>query len=135
MRTIYWRKIRADSVIGFGSEFYRGEMRWDHLLNHAGKVRTALTLGYDQTAIGNQRKAQDRMVVVRERAVDQPIGSKVRLHAGVDSTVDSYRVTQPVYDDPDNPVSARFQELFRRGGTWLSERMARLRSNYRRASS
>lgn len=99
------------SVIGFGSEFYRGEMRWDHLLNHAGKVRTALTLGYDQTAIGNQRKAQDRMVVVRSE-LDQPIGTKVRLHAGVDSTVDNYRVTQPVYDDPDNPMSARFQELF-----------------------
>lgn len=105
------QKQEGVSVIGFGSEFYRGDLRWDRLLDHGGKVRTAVTLGYDQTAIGSQRKAQDRMLVVRSE-LDQPIGSHLRLRAGVDSTLDGYRVTAPVYDDPDSPMTAQMQELF-----------------------
>ncbi len=99
------------STIGFGTEFYRGELRWDHQLEHDGTVRTAVTLGYDQTAIGGQRNAQDRMLNVRSE-VTQPLGHSVTLRAGVDTLLDSYRVTTPLYDDPDNPLSQRFQSLF-----------------------
>jgi len=99
------------STIGFGSEFYRGDTRWDHSLSNGGKVRTAITLGYDQTAIGGQRNAQDRMLGVRSE-LDQPIGSNVRWRFGVDTVRDSYKVTKPLFDDPDNPTSQRFQSLF-----------------------
>lgn len=99
------------STIGFGTEFYRGEMRWDHSLPHDGSVRTAVTLGYDQTAMGGQRNAQDRMFGVRSE-VFQPLGRSVTLRTGVDSILDGYRVTTPLYDDPDNPNSQRFNSLF-----------------------
>lgn len=99
------------STIGFGSEFYRGELRWDHSLPKGGSVRTAVTLGYDQTAIGGQRNAQDRMLGVRSEVV-KPLGSHVRLRTGFDTLRDGYRVTTPIYDDPDNPNSQRFQSLF-----------------------
>jgi hypothetical protein len=99
------------STIGFGSEFYRGDARWDHHFRRGGQVRTAVTLGYDQTAIGGQRNAQDRMIGVRTE-LDEPVGSNVRWRFGVDTVRDSYKVTKPLYDDPDNPTSQRFQSLF-----------------------
>jgi len=99
------------TTIGFGTEFYRGELRWDHQLEHDGTVRTAITLGYDQTAIGGQRNAQDRMFGVRSE-VTKPLSRDVTFRAGVDSMLDGYRVTTPLYDDPDNPSSKLFNSLF-----------------------
>ncbi len=99
------------STIGFGSEFYRGQLRWDHRLASGGQVRTSMTLGYDQTSIGGQRNAQDRMLAVRSE-LDQPLNSYLRFRVGIDTMRDGYRVTKPVYDDPDNPQSQRFQDTF-----------------------
>lgn len=99
------------STIGFGTEFYRSELRWDHRLGSDGRVRTAVTLGYDQTAIGGERNAQDRMLGVRTD-FENGIARHVRLRAGVDSLADAYRVTNPIHDDPDNPNSQRFRNLF-----------------------
>jgi TonB family protein len=99
------------STIGFGTEFYRGELRWDRQLPDDGRVRTAVTLGYDQTAMGGQRNAQDRMIGVRSE-VEKQLSGSVRLRTGVDSLLDSYRITTPLYDDPDNPNSKLFNSLF-----------------------
>ncbi|MBN1610645.1 MAG: TonB family protein [Polyangiaceae bacterium] len=99
------------STIGFGSEFYRGDLRWDHTLGPGSRVRTAVTLGFDQTAIGGERNAQDRLVGARTE-LDQLLAPTVHLHAGIDSVLDSYRVTTPLYADPDDPNLRRFSDQF-----------------------
>jgi TonB family protein len=105
------QEVNGISTIGFGSEFYRGDLRWDHTLGPNSRVRTAVTLGFDQTAIGGERNAQDRMIGVRTELAQQ-LGPTVHLHAGVDSVLDSYRVTTPLYADPDDPSVERFNDLF-----------------------
>jgi TonB family protein len=99
------------STIGFGSEFYRGDLRWDHTVGPKSRVRTAVTLGFDQTAIGGERNAQDRMVGVRTE-LDEQLGPSVHLHAGADSVLDAYRVTTPPYVDRDDPGIERFNDQF-----------------------
>lgn len=99
------------SSIGFGSEFYRGELRWDRQLDGGGRMRTAITGGFDQTAIGGERNAQDRLAGFRTE-FEKPIGTNLRLRAGFDGTLDAYRVTNPIHDDPDNPNSQLFRDLF-----------------------
>ncbi len=99
------------STIGFGSEFYRGEVRWDRKLGAGGRLRTAVTAGFDQTAVGGERKAQNRLGGLRVE-LDQRFGHRLRLRAGLDGMLESYRVTNPIHGDPDDPDSRTFQALF-----------------------
>jgi hypothetical protein len=99
------------TTIGFGSEFYRAELRWDKRLPGNGRLRTAFTLGFDQTAMGGERNAQDRLFGLRTE-FERQLTRSARLRAGVDSMMDAYRITDPLYDDPDAPNRDLFRKLF-----------------------
>jgi hypothetical protein len=99
------------STVRFGTEFYRGELRWDRKLSDGGRVRTAFTLGYDQSAMGGMINAQNRMGGMRTE-LDKPLGSKLRIRAGMDGLLESYRVTSVPYEDPDDPERGFAQRLF-----------------------
>ena len=88
----------------FASEFHRADLRWDHALGENGHVRTAATVGFDQTKIEGRRSASDLMLGVRA-ALEQPIGRHVVLRAGADLTVDDYASDAlPRYSDDDDVV-------------------------------
>jgi TonB family protein len=95
----------------FGSEFYRLDLRYDHSFEGGSSIRAAVTLGFDQTKLGQLRNTQDRMVGLR-LALNHPLSPRVKLRAGVDGVVDAYSASAPMYTDPDNPDTRRFDELF-----------------------
>ncbi|MGE5789057.1 MAG: TonB family protein [Myxococcales bacterium] len=99
------------STVVFGTEFYRGELRWDRTIGNDGHLRTAFTLGYDQSSVGGMVNAQNRMVGIRTD-FQKPLGRNMNLRVGVDGLLESYRATNVPYEDPDDPEAGFVQRLF-----------------------
>ncbi len=94
----------------FGTEFYRLDLRYDHAFP-GGSMRTALTLGYDQTIIQEGRRAQDRLVGLRSH-IEQRLEPGVLWRFGTDTTLDSYTADKQIYSDPEDPGTQTFNDLF-----------------------
>ncbi len=94
----------------FGSEFYRLDLRHDHSFG-AGKLRTAVTLGFDQTHTGETGNVQDRSIGVRSELL-QPLLPELTLRARVDASMDRYDTRRPLYYDPDDPELETFETNF-----------------------
>ena len=95
----------------FGSEFYRLDLRHDHDFGHSTTLRTAVTLGYDQTIVGDARNAKDRMIAVRT-ILHHPLSHDVTWRAGADITVDGFTADKAKYGDPEDPGIIRFNNIF-----------------------
>ncbi len=95
----------------FGSEFYRLDLRWDHRLDEGGKIRYAVTLGWDQTKVRNIQNARASILGARTE-LDQPVSKRMRVHFGADTELDHYSATPQTYADPDNPDTKRFNSTF-----------------------
>jgi TonB-dependent Receptor Plug Domain/Gram-negative bacterial TonB protein C-terminal len=95
----------------FGSEFYRANVRYDHSFGEASSLRSEVTLGYDQSRIGDQRNSQDRMLSVKAE-LHHRLSGKTLLRAGADATIDGYTADSKTYADPDDPTTVRFNNLF-----------------------
>jgi TonB family protein len=95
----------------FGSEFYRADFRYEHRFEDSSTWRTAVTLGFDQTRIGDQRNSQDRMLGVRSR-YDHPLGGGSVFRSGFDVSIDGYSADKRTYADPEDPDTIRFDNLF-----------------------
>jgi hypothetical protein len=98
-------------TILFGSEFYRLDLRYDHTFGEDGHLRSAVTLGFDQTRIADQRNAQGRMLALRTE-LEQRLQPQLRLRAGVDFTLDAFGADARTYADPEDPDTAEFNQLF-----------------------
>jgi TonB family protein len=120
--------LEEDGELRFGSEFYRGDLRYDHAFD-AGKLRTALTLGYDRTNArlvsddGDLRIAADRSIALRSE-LTHTLGARVVLHGGGDIGLDRYDLEGASYSDPDSPEAQEFNEQFPArselaAGAWL----------------
>ncbi len=117
-------RVQDDTLgILFGSEFYRLDLRWDHRAEDGTKLRVAVTGGWEQTRIEEQRNATDRLIGTR---IDlrKPLTPKVLLRAGADFVSDGYGASTPTYADPDDPTTKRAAALFPprtdlAGGLWL----------------
>jgi hypothetical protein len=95
----------------FGSEFHRLDARYDHSFGHGATLRIAGTLGFDQTHIGEQRNATDRITGARMEFYD-PVSEAVTLRAGVDAIVDNFGTNSVAYTDPDDPGTQQYNALF-----------------------
>lgn len=95
----------------FGSEFYRLDLRWDHTFSKNSWLRYAVTLGYDQTKLGETRNARDRIVGTRLELRSQ-LSDSVLLRSGADVMTDSYTATRPRFIDPESPDLLRAEQLF-----------------------
>jgi hypothetical protein len=95
----------------FGSEFYRANLRYDHSFGQSSTVRSEVTLGYDQSRIGDQRNSQDRMLSVKSE-LHHRLSDETLLRAGADVTVDGYTADSKTYADPEDPNTIRFNNLF-----------------------
>jgi len=109
------------SSILFGSEFYRLDLRYDHFFGAGSTIRSAVTLGYDQTRFLDQRNAQDRSVGARIE-LHHPVSKGVVFRAGTDFTLDGYTVDKSSYVDPEDPIIRHYDSLFpaRRDLAWGS---------------
>ena len=78
----------------FNTQFHRADLRWDRLLPQ-GRLRTALTLGFDQSALGDDT-ASDEDVRIRTFGVrlrtelEQRLDDEVKLRAGADVGLDRF---------------------------------------------
>ncbi|HVY25444.1 MAG TPA: TonB-dependent receptor plug domain-containing protein [Polyangiaceae bacterium] len=95
----------------FGTEFYRADLRYDHDFDGGATFKSAVTLGFDQSRIGEQRNSQDRMLQVRAQ-LDRPIGKSALWRSGVDVVLDGYTADKKTYADPEDPDTNRFNDLF-----------------------
>lgn len=104
---------RKDGVLNvlFGTEFYRTDLRYDHDFGKASTVRTAVTLGYDQSRLSEFRNATDRIAGARIE-VRHPVSDTVTVRGGADGLLDAYGTSVAFYADPDDPGAARIQRLF-----------------------
>jgi TonB family protein len=97
--------------IVFGSEFYRLDLRYDHSFSAQSELRSAVTLGFDQTRIADERNSQDRSLSVRSE-LHHRLQPQVLLRAGADLTLDAFSADQRTYADPDDPNTEQFNRLF-----------------------
>ncbi len=95
----------------FGSEFYRIDGRYDARLQGGGKLRAAMTWGFDQTRIFGTRNSQNTLLGTRVR-VSQPLSKAVTLRGGLDLQIDKYTADARPYSDPDDPFTQQFNNLF-----------------------
>lgn len=98
-------------TIVFGSEFYRLDLRYERKLPNSGSLLLGTTFGYDQTRIGEQRNARDKLFATRV-ILNQPIGEKVTLRAGLDAQFDHYEADERRWADPEDPVTITYDALF-----------------------
>jgi hypothetical protein len=100
-----------DSVL-FGSEFYRADLRYDRTIDADTKLRTAVTLGYDQSRIpGQPRNSQNTSIGARTE-INHAIGDHVLVRGGADALVEHFTSDPRPYADPDAPDTIRFNALF-----------------------
>lgn len=109
----YLSDTSADGVetVLFGSEFYRVDTRYDARLSSGGKLRAAVTAGFDRTRVADGRNTRSVLVNSRVR-LSEPLTTDVTLRAGFDMQLDDYRADERQYTDPDNPETAAYNALF-----------------------
>jgi hypothetical protein len=96
----------------FGSEFYRGDLRYDHRFGAATQLRADITLGFDQTKIpGQPRNTKDDLAGARLE-VTHKVGARITVRVGFDATRDAYRADLYPYSDPADPDTRRLDALF-----------------------
>jgi CheY-like chemotaxis protein len=98
-------------TIVFGSEFYRLDLRYQRLLPNNGVLKWGTTLGYDQSRLGEQRNAQDKLFATRV-FLTQPLHPKLTLKAGLDAQFDHYTADKRHWADPDDPDTIAYDNLF-----------------------
>jgi hypothetical protein len=108
------RKRNDELTVLFGSEFYRLDLRYDHAFPGGG-LRTALTLGLDQTRneflAGEQRNVLTRMIGGRTE-LEAALSERARLRGGADVTLEEYSLDAARYADPDSPEARDFNRFF-----------------------
>ncbi|MDP8999667.1 MAG: TonB-dependent receptor plug domain-containing protein, partial [Myxococcota bacterium] len=75
----------------FGTQFHRGDVRYDHRLSDSATMRTAVTLGEDLTQVGAGQSVRDRLIGARTEASVR-LSPNALLRAGMDSVADVYDV-------------------------------------------
>jgi len=96
----------------FATEFYRIDTRYDKWLPGGGRLRAAVTTGFDHTLATDGRDAKTVMVGTRMR-LRQPVSESLELDAGFDVERNRYDVLPGKYRDPDDQVVTGYDELFR----------------------
>ncbi|MBW2529105.1 MAG: TonB-dependent receptor plug domain-containing protein [Deltaproteobacteria bacterium] len=95
----------------FGSEFYRVDGRYDVRLVGGGRLRTAVTWGFDQTKVADGRNTRDMLGGTRIE-LDRPLSDTLTLRGGMDLQLDDYSADPRPYADPDDPDTQAFNALF-----------------------
>ncbi|MBI5532135.1 MAG: TonB-dependent receptor [Deltaproteobacteria bacterium] len=108
---LYGERLADRLKILFGSEFYRLDVRYDHAFSRASTLRWAVTLGYDQTRVGEQRNGRDRSIGTR-LLIHHPLDDNMTVRAGADLAVDAFGASSLAYDDPQDPETRKLNALF-----------------------
>lgn len=94
----------------FGTQFHRLDLRYDHLIDTRGRLRTAVTLGVDSSRLQAQdRSVRDQLASARTE-LEYRVSPAVTVRAGSDIGFDSYDVLLGTNDL--SPTAARISEFF-----------------------
>jgi TonB family protein len=97
------RSFNGDQVVGeqfgpfyplFRTMFHRFDLRWDHRIGNSGNVRTAFTVGFDNSLAGDSQKRSDviAQIVAGRTEMEQRLSSTAKVRVGADVWWSSYRV-------------------------------------------
>lgn len=78
----------------FRTQFHRFDLRWDHRIGSTGTVRTAFTVGFDNSLVG-QKDGHSQVIaqiVAGRTEYEQRLASNVKVRAGADVWFSSYNV-------------------------------------------
>jgi len=86
-----FRAPQASTKSGAAIGFHRLDVRWDHRLGSAGRLRVALTGGDDRSsgATDDSSLLTDRSLRLRGE-LDRRYSAQVMLHAGLDARLDRF---------------------------------------------
>lgn len=78
----------------FRTMFHRFDLRWDHRIGSTGNVRTAFTVGFDNSLVGQKdgRSQVIAQIVAGRTEYEQRLASNVKLRVGADVWFSSYNV-------------------------------------------
>ena len=103
------QKTPTGTTTVFGADFHRVDVRYDHKLDDAGTMRTAVTGGIDETQLDQGRVLRDRLVRVRNE-VTYRLSPVVTARFGADTQVDRYDIELPAADL--GPATAALASFF-----------------------
>jgi TonB family protein len=111
------QRASADSpfIEQIGFTFHRLDLRFDHRLDGKGRLRFAVTLGYDRSS-QESLEVQKRMVATRVE-LDQPLSETLRLRLGSDARFEPYDAAEGgaeaarVFPARDNVTAGGYAEL------------------------
>jgi TonB family protein len=81
----------AGETVVFDTTFHRVDLRYDHRFGPGSTLRQAITLGWDQTRLGEGRYARDRQLAARTE-IQHRLSGDVLLRAGADASFDGIDV-------------------------------------------
>lgn len=103
------QKAQGRTLTVFGTEFHRGDLRYDRILAGGGLLRTAFTLGVDRSRTQQDRFVRSRLAGARNELL-LPLGKGARLRAGTDLELVTYDIELGVADL--SPAATRLSTLF-----------------------
>jgi hypothetical protein len=99
----------TQSLTLFETEFHRVDLRYDHELGPARKLRSAFTLGLDESQVQVDRTVTARLAAARNE-LDYRFSDVATLRAGTDLELNHYEVDRGV--DNFSPAAARIAQFF-----------------------
>ena len=81
----------GEELTVFGTEFHRIDTRYDHRIGDRGRMRVAVTTGFDRSRATEGRFVRDRLLAARSE-VEYQVAERVLARAGTDIQLDSYDI-------------------------------------------
>ncbi len=97
------RRFSGDEISGeqigpfyplFRTTFHRFDLRWDHRIGNSGSVRTAFTIGFDNSLVGDARARSSVIATIgaARTEMEQRLSSKAKVRVGADVWWSDYHV-------------------------------------------
>jgi len=103
------QRTQTETLTLFATEFHRVDLRYDHHVGERGKIRTAVMLGLDRSALQQDRSVRNRIAGLRNE-IEYRLSRDALVRAGTDLELDTYDVV--LGTDALSPSAARVAEFF-----------------------
>jgi hypothetical protein len=103
------QRAQTETLTLFGTEFHRVDLRYDYRVGERGRMRTAVTLGIDQSTIQQDRSVRNRIAGARTE-IEYRVSREALVRAGTDLQLDTYDFVLGTADL--SPSAARVAEFF-----------------------
>ena len=96
----------------YATEFYRLDTRYDHEFAKGSTIRTAVTLGWEQTRIPDQPRNSRNLLAGGRVEISHAASDSALIRGGADVLLEGYRAKDEPYADPEDPHVERYNNMF-----------------------